>query len=335
MDSRYSVLNRWNLRPSTEPHVIGGGFSGALVFRIECDEGSFAFRGWPIGADNRRLDALHRLLVCVARYDVPVAVPLCGGDGLRLQWHADRWWQVEPWLPGEATFRSSPSRAKLDAAMSALASFHAAASSYELDMESDEWFRGPRFGIAPSVRDRRQIVEQRLLGDAMAALRQRIPQSDTGSFADLARKALFHIDARKEAIYGELRRAESLEVRLLPVLRDVWHDHVLFTQHRVTGLVDPSACRRDTVAADLSRLLGSLLGDDRAEWEFAIACYQQHRRLTENERQLIPILDRSGVLLSATNWIRRHYLDGVDCNTAAVLARLGELVARLERTQHE
>lgn len=330
MDSRYSVLNRWNLRPNTEPHAIGGGFSGALVFRIECDEGLFAFRGWPVRAVNQRLNALHRLLAHVARFDVPVAVPLCGDDGLRLQRHSGRWWQVEPWLPGEASFRTAPARAKLVAAMSALAGFHNAAASYQSDDDSDEWFGGRTFGIAPSVKDRRRIVEQRLLSDELAALRQQVSRSDAGSFTELARKVLFHADVLKETIHRELSQAELLQVPLLPVLRDVWHDHVLFTQHRVTGLVDPSACRRDTVAADLSRLLGSLLGNDRAEWEFAIACYQQQRLFTENELQLIPILDRSGVLLSATNWVRRRYVDGIDCNTPAVLARLGEFVERLE-----
>jgi Ser/Thr protein kinase RdoA (MazF antagonist) len=146
----------------------------------------------------------------------------------------------------------------------------------------------------------------------------------------LARKALFHIEAFKENVCGDLLRAEMLEVPLLPAIRDLWHDHVLFSGDRVTGLIDLSAARRDTAAADLSRLLGSMLGDRRREWQDAIALYEAHRALTDNERVLIPILDRSGVLLSAMNWLKRHYLEGVDCDTPAVRARLAELVSRLE-----
>jgi len=331
VDSRFSVLNRWKLRPLCAPHAIAGGFSGAFVFRIECGEGLFAMRGWPVGADQRRLNSLHLILVHVAESGVPVAVPLRGVDGLRLQWHAERWWQIEPWLSGEANYRSSPTRAKLNAAMTALAGFHAAASTFEGVEKHDEWFGGRTFGVAPSVRDRRQLVEQRLLNDGTTALRHRISRSDAGSFIDLAEKVLFHVDLLKDTIYRELRRGESLEVPLLPVLRDVWHDHVLFTGDRVTGLIDPAACRRDTVATDLSRLLGSFCGDDREQWQDAITSYARHRPLDENELNLIPILDRSGVLLSATNWLRRHYVDNVDCNTPAVVARIHELVERLER----
>ena len=85
------------------------------------------------------------------------------------------------------------------------------------------------------------------------------------------------------------------------------------------------------MAADLARLLGSLLRDDTPRWETAIAAYARHRPLTIDEIALIPILDRSGLLLSAATWLRKRYLFRVPCDTPAVLARLREIVGRLER----
>ena len=75
----------------------------------------------------------------------------------------------------------------------------------------------------------------------------------------------------------ELRTAQRLRVPVQPCLRDVWHDHVLFVDDAVSGIVDPAAARTDTVAADISRLVGSLVGDDPRGWTVALAAYQSVR----------------------------------------------------------
>ena len=75
-----------------------------------------------------------------------------------------------------------------------------------------------------------------------------------------------------------------MTVPLQPCLRDVWHDHVLFQGDEVTGLIDPSAARTDTVAADISRLAGSLIADDRRAWGKAMDAYQAVRPLSAAKR---------------------------------------------------
>src|SRR5262249_54862628 len=52
-------------------------------------------------------------------------------------------------------------------------------------------------------------------------------------------------------------------VETQPCLCDIWHDHVLFSDETVTGVIDFGGVKLDHVTVDLARLLGSLIGDDR------------------------------------------------------------------------
>ena len=81
-------------------------------------------------------------------------------------------------------------------------------------------------------------------------------------------------------IEEELRVAARMRIPLQPCLRDVWHDHILFDGDAVSGVIDPSAARTDTIAADISRLAGSLVADDARGWDVAIAAYQSVRPLS-------------------------------------------------------
>jgi Ser/Thr protein kinase RdoA (MazF antagonist) len=328
----FSLVDRFGSRlaPLSPPQPVTGGFSGATVFRLACRDGTFALRGWPPSAEPARIRGLHRLLRHVAAHGVPVAVPLSDHRGETLLGHADRYWQIEPWLPGRADFRASPTDARLAAAMTTLAAFHNAAASFTPSPEEAEWFGGPAFGVPPTIAERRARMIRSVLGGELNIPAIRTPAAGADEFADLAARALRGFRRVGDTVLRDLRAFETVPVPLLPCLRDVWHDHVLFTGDAVTGLIDPAACRRDTVATDLSRLLGSLLGDNPPRWDFAIAQYVR-RPLTPDEAALIPVLDRTGVLLSAATWLRRRYLLNDPCETPEVLARLRETVERIDQ----
>ena len=57
---------------------------------------------------------------------------------------------------------------------------------------------------------------------------------------------------------------------LSPAIRDIHHDHVLFSGDQVTGLVDFGILRIDTPLADMARLVGSLVADDEPARKFAL-----------------------------------------------------------------
>lgn len=89
-----------------------------------------------------------------------------------------------------------------------------------------------------------------------------------------------------------------------PVIRDVWHDHVLFTGDKVTGLVDFGAMQLDNVALDVARLLGSLVGDQQERWQYAIEAYSKIRNLSDKEIQFSIVMDRVATLLGSLNWLK-------------------------------
>jgi homoserine kinase type II len=135
-------------------------------------------------------------------------------------------------------------------------------------------------------------------------------------------------------IEPELAAAALVETKLQPAIRDVWADHFLFTGDSVTGLVDFGGLNIDTPATDIARLLGSMAGDDAAAWQVGVAAYEAIRPLTSAERQLIPVFDRSSVLLSGMNWLRWIYIEGrTFADTEAVKTRLATIVGRMRHLE--
>ena len=100
------------------------GYSGAEIFQVSMDQRHFCLRRWPAtGLTPTRIRGLHRLLQTVARVGgPPVPVPLTNNVGSTLTQVAGYWWQLEPWMPGQADFRTNPNTERLVAAMHALAS---------------------------------------------------------------------------------------------------------------------------------------------------------------------------------------------------------------------
>lgn len=324
------------------PHGSAGGFSGARIWHLETPKGPFCLRAWPREHPTlERLRYIHGLLAHVWQQGFhKVPVPVGNLQGESAVWFAGRFWEIAPWLPGTADFRQRPSRARLAAAMVALARFHLAAESYTGPHEAvasnstDAADKNARDQLepAPGVGERLQILRSLQRGELKqiaAALKPNV----WPALYDRARYAMELFQRTAPRIEGELVGAETLAVRLQPCLRDMRHDHVLFTGDEVSGIVDFGAARRECVAADLSRLLGSLLGDDDpAGWRFAVDAYHPLRPLSEAERDLIRTFDRSGVLLGPMFWLRWIYRENRRFDSPqAVSVRFEEGLRRLER----
>lgn len=310
--------------------VAEAGFSGAGVWRLETLAGPFALRRWPDdGPPADRLWGLHALLRHLQRNGVNfVGVPVPNHEGSTLVRIDRSWWQLEPWLPGVADFARNPSPRRLTAAMQGLACWHSVASSFVAETGSRAWFLGPANGPAPAIVERTVKLRDMLGRIAPVTTPMHLPDRE---WRDAFDRLLAGCHSRGPALLPRLEQACAAPVPLQICLRDVWHDHVLFTGDTVTGLIDPSAARIDTIATDLARLLGSFVGDGAEAWEFAINAYHDVRPLPAAERRLIPLLDQSGVVLSAWTWIERLSQSSASTHgSPRLLQRLRVIAGRLE-----
>jgi homoserine kinase type II len=338
-----AVLSRYPAEvvavPSLTPAT--GGFSGASVWKLESRAGRFALRVWPFsGMPPARIHGLHRLLGYLASSGLrTVAAPVAAQDGTTLVSCAGRYWQLEPWMPGTADFHLNPTCKRLATAMRALADWHRAAATWKPDPDDRPWFTGAASAASPAAPSRCRQVAQWLSGK-LEELKSRVsagvteprrefpaaevsssrqlwtPDSESPQEASAARftaltlRILADFEAAAPHVRSELDRVSTLRFRLQPCLRDIWHDHVLWTGDAVTGLIDPSAACSENVAADLSRLLGSLVRDDGKSWRAGIDEYRKCVEFSDSEELLCGALDRSGVLLSPMTWLERRYLQG-------------------------
>ncbi len=321
-----------------EPLGNRGGFSGAAIWRVVTAAGDFALRRWPRpGLPRERIAGLHQLLEHLRREGLTfVAVPLATSDGATVTAVAGSLWQLEPWLPGVADFLARPSNERLCRAMAALAQWHRAAERFVPEADAATWFFGRPAAPSPAILERLAILTAvnagKVAGVSRALSGEMSGLASDSAIRDLARRVWSLFLRGRDVLSTELRLMRETTFRVQPCLRDIWHDHVLFAGETVTGLIDPSACRVENVAADLARLIGSLVEDDRPAWDFALAEYQRYRPLTASELGLVTVLDRSGVLLSGWTWLEWLYVDRRSFPDAvSVTGRLTEIVRRMER----
>jgi len=311
---------------STEVEFLGsaGGFSGALFWRVKTRAGLLCLRRWPRGHPSaERLEFIQAVLWHVVRegFDL-LPLPLATRRQKGYVRHGGHFWELAPWMPGEADFRKNPTEEKLTAAMTALARFHRAALSFPLP--------DPPESPSPGMHGRLQQLQKWVAGD----LDRLVESVEPGYWPEVEERAarLFPlVREAAESVLGLLKASVDCRVSLQPCIRDVWHDHVFFEEDRVSGLIDFGSMATDHVATDVARLLGSMACDDRRRWQVGLDAYGSVRPLSEAELSLISAFDQSTVLMAGLNWIDWIYRQRrVFDNHEAIPPRLDEIITRLE-----
>lgn len=186
-------------------------------------------------------------------------------------------------------------------------------------------------GAQPSLRQRAVRLD-RLRDGELVDLQRIVERLPAGAERRRAQAVLALAERLIPSEHEKSRRWREAVLPLQWCLRDVQHDHVLFTGDEVTGLIDFGAAAWDAPAVDVARLLGSLVGDDAAAWQRGLAAYEEVRPLSDDDRQAIGFLDSSAVVLAPLNWLRWLYADSetlLAVDRTRALDRLDRLVVRL------
>ncbi|MFM7040563.1 MAG: aminoglycoside phosphotransferase family protein [Planctomycetaceae bacterium] len=306
-----SVLHTFDL-PLLEAHAVGGGFSGARVWRVRtateqwvavrCSESineeslerSIAISRWMSFARDHGCDwAPEVWKVKFARRAA------AAGDYLLLQ--PDGVWKVESWMPGHSV-PAAPSPTRLQSAFAMLQQLHQTARSWALDETSALGVPGNgglriASGTSPGLQRRLQIVQSLQSGELarLLATAAEDPDSDFRCLAEQLGRAL------KQRLTGLAAQLEDLAPRsfiLQPVLRDLWYPHVLFSGDNVTGVIDWNAAATDHPAFDYSRLLASWYGQQ--------AIHRLPEHWTGLDCRLFQVCLDATLLLSPVTWLSRR-----------------------------
>ena len=299
------------------------GLSGAEIWQVTASGRTWCLRRWPRSHPTpQQLVWIHKQMrraTDAGCLFIPQLQATEGGDTFLIADH--HLWELATWMPGAASYLHEPTKQKLQAGLRALAQVHSAWATDET--------RGP----APGIQHRHQLARQwhdGALCELFGRITDRGPSAGHAEIAVLCQEIAARIPAQISGCRRQLEQVQSIEVRLQPCLRDIWHDHLLFEQDDLTGLIDFGAMRVDSPAADLARLLGSLVGDDESGWGTGLQAYEEIRKLTIEEHTLMRAYDRANSIFAGINWIQWLFVDGREFDQRRVSERLRAILARLQ-----
>lgn len=353
------ILERFGIRgPGIRIGALGnhGGFSGAELWRIDGVEldtsggRAYCLRKWPGGiSESGRVKRIHRLLTHAVKrgFDeqlIPVPIRLVGypvahrnaseEHAETMLLHDGSVYELTPWLPGRADFHDNPRIERIKHAAETLARFHLAIEDFTGHAASSpQDFRFPETisssgGVnglqVPGIRKRLQAIDELEAGVA-----KEIGQRIRGTGMErIGTRILDCYHRLRDGIRHRLTACGAKRFHCQFCIRDIWHDHLLFEGDQVSGIIDFGAIDIDSVAADLSRLFGSLFQNRREFWQTGLESYQSIRELSADELQLIDDYDRSTTMLAGMNWLKWIFVENRKFESLVPIIKRMELLSQ-------
>ena len=318
----HSILQHYVLPEVLSVDYLGGngGFSGAQLWKIATADKRYCVRRWPLSHPSReRLEWINLVLVHTAGMGCEfIPAPIEAKSGERFISAGGFFWEVTKWMEGVACFKDDPNETRLTQVAESLAKFHLASAQVNLGFEKSKNLNARCDAMASSA----SLIE---------AIGRR-PESGVPDYIYRLRALILGVGAAHiQRITANLEPFRGVVFPVQPVVRDIWHDHLFFRGNEFSGLVDFGAMQMDSVACDLSRALGSIIHEDKSRWEYAIDVYSQSRPLTQQEVDLVYILDQPSCFLGALNWLKWILIENRAFESEAnVKLRIIDLTSRLE-----
>jgi len=303
---------------------VSEGFSGGAVYRCSTTVGEFAVKRWPLPSKPERIAEVHAVQRFAAESLAMIPPLMTDAFGKTSIVVRNAYYECSRWMPGQAANDEDADNISwaenIRRGAVAIADFHHRTAD-----------RGVQTDIAPSVTQRltRLAELQTCLPDAIAR-RGQLTGSIRIAAEYLARNShTLHRDA-VVALQPWSRRPVELQW----VLRDVHREHVLFASGEVTGIVDFDALKRDTIALDLARWVGSFTyrATGPRPWDVAMVGYESRRRILPCERELAGELGQANRFINLANWVvwvageSRQFPGGI----AAVNKRVADLLRKVD-----
>lgn len=324
---------------------VSGGFSGACIFRVEDFSGSvFALRRTPIGdalPTTRYCDLLTLLgdvysngctvipvplrhqQVSLGMLSAPNSLRFANADNSQTRIRSDKFlWQMEPWMPGESV-EGYPTAGQVESTLEALALFHKTAAESIRARGNNQTFR-LSLECSPGVERRISLVSELTRGLLSSFLKAAASEPDP-DLRNCGRKLCNALELWLPWLTKRLTDVSGVSFSLQPTIRDLWRPHVLFSEERLTGIIDLNAMATDHVGLDMTRLLRSWFGADVASIRETIHKFMVQRSFDEKTQRLLQALDASTVLLSPVRWLRELYGADQRRRSESVIARIHEL----------
>ena len=331
---------------------VGGGFSGACVFRLEELSGAvYVLRRTP-AADAMPVERYCELVALLSDVSLRgcgiIPVPLRHRQSLlglpgtsdtprfanvdrsqtRIRSH-EFVWQMEPWMPGEPA-QGPPTLLQVESTLEALALFHKAAVG-SVQARADNLTLRVAREHSPGI-SRRLSIASELSNGLLARFVKAAASEPDPEFRSCAKRLCAALEFWLPWLTKQLTAFAVVSFQLQPVIRDLWKPHVLFTEERVTGIIDLNAMATDHVGLDVTRLFRSWYGADVDRIREAINMFSVRQSLDVSDRRLLTAYDASTVLLSPVTWLSRRFSNVTSVSVAQEVAqRFAELTFVAER----
>ncbi len=290
--------------PRETPRVFEpqDSWSGARFLRWKSDTGEMLLKVWPADGPPRETHAWrHQKLLGLNDFRPELALPLGDLQGRTLRTLPDgRMAELFRWLEGEQVGLTPDPETVLEV-VTTLARLHLF------------WNRSDfrKTGVSESVTNRlTRLMDLNSSGFSdLIRHRSLCGDSQTAVAAEISRCLASILEMARQLTPFAIRSLESVSTRELPlqiVLRDVRPNHFLTSGGHVSGLFDFGAIGFDTVALDLSRLLGEWFRLDRVAKDLALTTYESFRPLGPAEIAAVEPLILANAILGAVAWFDIH-----------------------------